>query len=363
MLGKLFKKNKGDSSVAQNPIRTFWGWFLLNESKFVKRLQLDREQTPEVLDEILGQVQLYHPSVYGLMGFCDDGKLEFVFTADGVVKNIVFIEDLLAEAPKLDHWLFTCLKPQYGSYDFSINYYDFIFDKDRLKFFSKIDDRYPDEICITLTHPDYTKEEDYNVILNGSLIFLDNCLGELNTACRIDYFDLVAEGDVDGKDLIPIEKLESYLVWREKEYLQKYEEVSFEIPKENYALLEGSQEDTPVIAVVNQGWADWPYKPIFSWLIRVSIKFEGNAEGLPNKEQLETIQTLEDKVIDGIDPAKTCVVGRVTSANTSTIYLYANEYKDCSRTIFGILNTFDTEMEIDYFMSKDKYWAAVERFL
>jgi hypothetical protein len=214
-----------------------------------------------------------------------------------------------------------------------------------------INEYYPDEISISLTHTDYRDPKDYPAILNGALIFLDNCLGELNTACRIDYFDLVPEDSVDQQDLIPIEKLESYLTWREKEFLQKYEN------------LEGEQDDKPVVAVVNQAWAEWPYKPVFSWLIRIEIKFQGNEDGLPSQEQIEQIQGLEDGVIEKLDPSKVCVVGRVTSDHLSILYIYSNEYKDCSRNVFEFTRTYSGEMEIDYFISKDKYWIAVEKFL
>ncbi|HTF82825.1 MAG TPA: DUF695 domain-containing protein, partial [Cytophagales bacterium] len=322
-----------------NDIAAFWEWFVANEARFYDTLKKDKEQTPEVLNEILEHVHKYHPNIYGLMGFYDDDTLEFVFTVDGIVKNIVFVDDLVAAAPMLDRWVFTSLKPQYGSFDFSITYYDFEFDKHKLKFFSSINEYYPDEISISLTHSDYRNPEDYPAILNGALIFLDNCLGELNTACRIDYFDLVPEDTVDQQDLIPIEKLESYLVWREKEFLQRYENSTYTFPKESFAVLEGEQDDKPVVAVVNQAWADWPYKPLFSWLIRVEIKYAGNEEGLPNQDQIQLIQELEDAVIERQNQSQICVVGRVTSDHLSTLFIYSNEYKECSRSVYELLKT------------------------
>lgn len=359
----MLSKFLGTSSQP-NAIDTFWGWFAKNEKQYLERLKADKEQTPEVLNEILEQVQAYHPGVYGLMGFSDDDTLEFVFTVDGIVKNIVFVEDLVAKAPQFDHWIFTCLKPQYGNYDFSINYYGFDFDKHKLKFFSKIDDNYPDEINICLTHTDYHKEEDYGVLLNGALIFLDNCLGELNTACRIDYFDLYTQDNFPQEDLIPIEKLESYLVWRETEFLQKYENSSYTFPKENFVVLEGEQNDQVIVAVINQGWNSWAYKPLFSWLIKIEIKFGDSEEGMPTKEQLLEIQNLEDSIIENLDSEHVCVVGRVTTEGVSTVLIYADEYKNCSRTIYHtLLNVPETQLKFDYSLSKDKYWTAVERFL
>jgi hypothetical protein len=46
-----------------------------------------------------------------LTGMYNDDTVELVLTADGAVKNIVFVEELVNSAPKIEGWKFTALKP------------------------------------------------------------------------------------------------------------------------------------------------------------------------------------------------------------------------------------------------------------
>lgn len=358
MLSKLFKKHTEINSVS-----SFWQWFVEHESDFFNKIKRETGTGKEVIGQIIENVQKYHEGVFGLIGFDEDGKLELVLTADGVLKNIVFVEDLVSAAPVLNNWRFTSLKPQQNSFDYSIDWNGFEFNKSKLKFYANIDDNYPDEISILLTHPDYSDEDVYSQIINGSLIYLDNCLGEINMACRIDYIDLVKETDIDAKNLIPIEKLDSYLNWREQEYLQKYEQKSTVFPEESYVVMEGELDGTPIFAVINNSWANWQFKPMFTWLIKISIDFEGNETGLPDTDQLSEIQKLEDEVIARLNPKNICVVGRVTNNHQSSVFIYSNEYRECSRIVYEILKEQVTDMDLDYQISKDKYWRAVEQYL
>jgi hypothetical protein len=41
----------------------------------------------------------------------DENTVELVLTADGNTKNIVFVEELVEQAPRIEGWKFTALKP------------------------------------------------------------------------------------------------------------------------------------------------------------------------------------------------------------------------------------------------------------
>jgi hypothetical protein len=50
----------------------------------------------------------------------DDNTVELILTADGNTKNIVFVEDLVNAAPKIEGWKFTALKPSLNIEDLCI---------------------------------------------------------------------------------------------------------------------------------------------------------------------------------------------------------------------------------------------------
>ena len=62
------------------------------------------------------------------------------------------------------------------------------------------------------------------MFLNGVYMFLDIFLGELNVITSIDNINVASKRNFD-QDLIPIHKLKDFLIWREKEFIEKYSEI------------------------------------------------------------------------------------------------------------------------------------------
>src|SRR5262249_27002432 len=128
--------------------------------------------------------ELNHGYFY-LVGMYDDNTVELVVTADGNAKNIVFVEELIEAAPKINGWMFTALKPAINMKDINISMGDHKFNRENLGFYANESPDYPDEIDITIVHDDLT-EENKEQIVNGIYIFLDNYLGELDFLNNID---------------------------------------------------------------------------------------------------------------------------------------------------------------------------------
>ena len=74
-------------------------------------------------------------------------------------------------------------------------------------------------------------EENKKQILNGTYIFLDNFLGEIDFLNNIDNLTTVSKKEAK-KELVPIEKLKDFLTWRQKEFIEKYEGVRYDTEKE-----------------------------------------------------------------------------------------------------------------------------------
>ena len=148
----------------------------------------------------------------------DDETVEMIITVDGDVKSIVFAEEVVAAAPTLKGWQFTALKPAIG-FDVSIGMDDYTFDKDNIFFINNEDEQYPDEIDLTLVHKDYSEDKERS-IGNGCLIYLDNALGELNTAMLIDNISIGPSPEEKDK-LIPISKLSEFFTMEGKRIRRK----------------------------------------------------------------------------------------------------------------------------------------------
>ena len=361
ILKNIYFNKKAPAITAEQ----FWSSFLLKQEDYFVKLKSDQKNAEFILKEILDEVHSYHSSINGLIGFCEDNILELIFTADCLVKDFVFAKELVEKAPVLKNWKFIWLKPDSNNFEFTIAWEDFRISKESLKFYANTDLTYPDEICINLVYDKFEKKENYDEILNGVLIYLDNSIGELNMATKIDQWELVFKAAVSPEiELIPIEKINDYINWREKEFLQKYDKNSYALLGNNgYAMMEAEWEDLPFNALINRNWKEWPYKSVYSWCIKLDINFNGNELGIPSMEQLVEIQNFEDHLIQELLPLEICHVGRTIHNNLSTIYFYSNEYLLVSKMVHEYLLKSEIALDVNYSITRDKYWRNVADYL
>jgi hypothetical protein len=66
----------------------------------------------------------------------NDNTAELVITADGAIENIVFVEELISAAPKIDGWKFTALKAALDIKDVNIEMSGYRFSKENLSFYA-----------------------------------------------------------------------------------------------------------------------------------------------------------------------------------------------------------------------------------
>lgn len=202
----LGKKEKPITSYAD-----FWNWFQKNERKFFDVVKQKGDIENVFLNPLSEELKKIRPGFFFLTGMANDNEAELVFTADGNIKNMVNVEELVNAAPKINGWLFTKHK-QAG--DFSVQMGNYTFNTQNMHFFATNNAAYPDEINITIVHDEYN-ETDKDAITNGVYIFLDNYLGELTFASTIDKLSITGKNDTQ-EELIPLDKLRDYLNWREK---------------------------------------------------------------------------------------------------------------------------------------------------
>lgn len=359
-LKNLFNFKK-DASVTN--YQEFWDWFQSNEKAFFKTVKSHKNVDENCLSLVVEKLQNLNPQFYAQVGMEDDNTADLVLTAEGDVKNFVFVEDLVAAIPKIDGWSFTTLKPASG-FGVSINMNEYVFDNNTISFFTKDLPEYPDEIDITLVHKAYN-ESNKKIITQGSLIYLDTILGEYNAATLIDAVN-VNGINAQNKDLIPIEKLPDFLKWREKEFIEKDKGFRTGDEEDSFSTYEAeTQEGLPIIAFMNKSLLDWDAKSSHPWMMVIEFNFKSdNNNGMPNKTTYTLMDDFDDTLSELLKPKEGYLnIGRQTGDNKRTLYFACKEFRKSSKTTFQLIEKYKNQLDITYDIFKDKYWMCVSQFL
>ncbi len=340
----------------------FWAWFEKNEKKFHQLGKLNPEETHQGLDEIIAELNKFNPWLKAVCGQFDADTTELIITADGDIALFSKVQELVDAAPSLAGWRFTAHKPPVGLNNMAIRMYDKDFSEATLHFYPIVEADYPDEVSLVLTHREYNDDdaEDFQTAMS---IYVQNGLGEINAATQIDELSFAAEPE-EGEELIPISKLAGYLTWREKEFVEKYHTSSIELPEETFNVIEGEdEEDNIMIALVNLNYENWPYKPVFGWLLSVSMEFIQKENGLPDAETLNGLQNEETAVIELLTKhSDTLYTATKTFKGVRTLYFYTKLYEQPSQLMHKHLDKYEGAANTSFFVEKDKYWRCLEEF-
>ncbi|MCP4442976.1 MAG: DUF695 domain-containing protein [Aureispira sp.] len=341
----------------------FWDWFKANESNFFQVVKENGDIAQDFFNKLSVELAKIKGGIYYLAGMYDDDTAELVFTADGVIKNIVFIEDLVAAAPTISGWKFTAHKPAVDISQVSLEVGGYQFSIDNLSFYSNTLPDYPDEIELTLVHSEYNEENDA-VITNGIYLFLDNYLGELDFVTTIDNIFVVNEADAE-QNLVPIEKLKAFLVWREKEFVEKYEGIRRNTGEDNYSALTAElKSGNPLIAIINTDLLNWDSKSSHPWILNIEIAYEGDSEnGMPDEETYQILEDIEAKLIEELKDFQGYLnIGRQTVENVREIYFACKDFRKPSKVLFETQKAYADQFEITYDLYRDKYWRSLDQF-
>lgn len=361
IFNKIFKKQ--DKRIIETN-EDFWNWFKDNEKKFASVVSQKGDVEGEFFNLLSPKLNELKDGYYFLTGMADDNTVELIIAADGDIRNIIFAEELIKDAPQIEGWKFTALKPPLDIENVSIKMDEFTFDKDNLSFYSNDIDEYPDEIDITVVHNDFNSENQ-EAITTGTHIFLDNYLGELNFATLIDNLDVIGISDAEKK-LIPIEKLKDFLVYREKEFIEKYDGARINIENDKHAVFEATHKNgNKLIAAMNTDLLQWDKKASHPWIVIIEIKYgnERDNDGMPDKMTYENLNQMEDELLSILkDHDGYLLVGRETANGIREIFFACKDFRKPSKVAYDLQNRFVDDYQITYDIYKDKYWQTFNKF-
>ncbi|MCV2487393.1 DUF695 domain-containing protein [Flavobacterium sp. SH_e] len=358
-LDKILGKN--DAPIQSN--NDFWNWFLKQEKEFFKIVKNRENIHQGFFEKLAPKLDEIHFGIYFLTGMFDDNTVELILTPDGAIRNIYAIEELVNAAPQIDGWKITALKPSSDVQNIGIDYENFKFDKDNLKFYPNVHEDYPDEIDLIIVYDDFI-EEKRAAVTNGVYIFLDNYLGELHSVTLIDNMKVIGP-DAISEELIPIEKLKDYLIWREKEFVEKYEGTRHNTENDGYANFEGKGQDgSVVLALINTTLIEWDKKASHPWIFIVGIPFEdcGNG-GLPDERTYKLLDEIEEEMIQILPDSDGFLnIGRETANNKREIFFACKDFRKPTKAADELIKKYDGVFEISYEIYKDKYWQSFRHF-
>ncbi len=359
----LLKSIFGKKEQSIKSYDDFWTWFQSNERKFYDIVKSGQNPEKDFFDKLSPKLRELKEGYFYLTGMFDDNTAELVLTPDGIVKNIVFVEELVKSAPTISNWKFTALKPALDIENVRIDMAGYSFDSDNLSFYSIDNNNYPDEVDIVIVHNDYN-EDDKSTITNGTFIFLDNYLGELNSVTTIDNLTVIPK-DKAEKELIPIAKLKDYLIWREKEFVEKYSGLRYDTENDMYSSLEAELKiGRPLIAIINTTLLEWDSKASHPWLLTIEITYDGNKNnGMPDSHTYELLNKFEDELMLEIKDFDGYLnIGRQTADNSRKIYFACNDFRKPSKVLHELTKEYSGKLDLTYDIYKDKYWQSYERF-
>lgn len=348
-----------EENVTISSYADFWHWFRRNEKPFFKAVKEQQKVDEDFLRKLTPLLRQLSEDFYCVTGMIDDNTAELIISTDGIIKEFVFAEEFVAAAPEMTGWRFTALKPSTDIETMGIEMDGHEFNSSNIHFVSNDLSEYPDEIDITLVHKDFT-EENRETITSGCLIYLDNLLGEYNTAIMVDVVQVAAAEE--GQELIPIEKLQGYLLWRQKEFVEKYEGVRYGTENDSYSSMEAEDENgMPVFAIINQDLMNWDAKATHLWMMIVEIKFDGKInEGMPDDSLNDLMNELEDEILKQLPDADGYLnIGRETYNGTRTIYFACKEFRRSSKTVAALIKKWSHKLDMSYDIFKDKYWMTL----
>ena len=340
----------------------FWNWFREHEKRFFEVIVQQNDIEKNFFNALEPRLAALKDGILYLTGMYDDHTAELILTADGDVKNIAFVEDLVKAAPALAGWRFTALKPAMNVEDVAIHMDGYKFDGEHLSFYANEVPGYPDEVEITIIHKALT-DANKKRISSGIYIFLDNYLGELEFVNTIDNLEIIGPEQAI-QEPIPISKLKAYLNWRQKEWIEKYD--SAPLPKEEqYEMLEAQlQNGRVLIALFNKKLLHWDGKAAYPWIASITFTYNGDrTNGMPGKIESEQLNRIEDEMMAQLSPGDGILnIGRTTANNERTVFFACRDFREPSKLLYKTQTNHQRHFEIDYDIFKDKYWRTFDRF-
>ena len=186
----------------------------------------------------------------------------------------------------------------------------------------------------------------------------------MKSITTIDNLHIIAPTEATQK-LIPLTKQKNFLIWREKEFVEKYKGVRQQIETGNYLSAEATLNNgLPLFAIINADLLEWEHKASHPWLALIQIHYDGaDNNGLPDDPIFALLNEIEDTILEELKDVDGYLnVGRQTADSVREIYFYCVDFRHPSKVLDNISTVYQEQIEVSFELYKDKYWQTLDRF-
>ena len=178
----------------------------------------------------------------------------------------------------------------------------------------------------------------------------------------IDSIDIKAMNKTKG-DLIPMSKLSSFLKWRHKELIEKYDQIIHITDADTYTGYESkTREGETVIASINIKLLNWDHIAAYPWVTVLTLSYDNGSNGMPSNDDYQLLDTFEERVNILMAKSQFCLnIGRETGEDKREILYATKDFRQTVKVMDEVMN-LDNSYRITYDVFKDKYWRSLDRF-
>jgi len=166
--------------------KRFWTWFQTNEASLYEF----QKNQPQIFDQLSAEMHKIHPALTFEFGPVQDGRREFIISADGIKDAFPKVESLYAAAPQLPRWKFTKFRQRGKPLD--IAYEGISVKADAVAVMAQPDGA---KAKVTVFLPDYAvaAHQKYQAI---AFLVLDRALGEYDVETRVSEVQVASTAHV-----------------------------------------------------------------------------------------------------------------------------------------------------------------------
>lgn len=169
-------------SVEGKSENKFWQWFVENQ-KLIQNFENDQDN---VISNIISEIKKVNNDLtFEMSSVKDNGKMDFVISAGGIIGAFPYVESLFKAAPELEEWDIIKFR-QRRSIDHDISLGEMKISSGDVYFHL-----YPDEklkVGIIIFLPGFS-ESEFEIFGNIGFLFLDTILGEYDVETKIGHID------------------------------------------------------------------------------------------------------------------------------------------------------------------------------
>lgn len=344
-------KNIFRKTTSVKTTEDFWMWFLRKERLFAKSVQ-DKigieEYFFDVLTPVLNQLNC---EVLYLLNEEEEG-IELIFTADDILKNTSFIQDLVVSAPHIEGWRFTAFISAVDIESAALEIDGYTFSKDTICFYSTAT-RKCCENSYTIVYSQFDKS-NLNIIRRGVFSFLEAYLGELIFINEVDSIKIVGWEDLECHPFA-IENIKEAVHWKSAELADHYADTKYCATNDFYiGFLTEAHNENAILLKINKTALEWEDKRAYPWIFEIKITFDAkNSHDIYKK-----LDALEYSIMNSLTDKHGYVNVAAHTGNCYKIFYFACKYYGIGTSVLNDICSQDES--VYYRIFKDRNWTCFQ---